>query len=221
MAAMKVGTDGVLLGAWCNVENACHVLDVGTGTGLIALMVAQRNSGALIDAVEIDPLASREAAHNVVNSPWASRITVINRDFMEYEPAGCKYDLIVSNPPFYANGILPQDTGRMVARHCTALTYGGLLGKAASLLAPNGRICIVTPVEADECIASLAQAEGLWVEKKTFVRPKPSAKYKRILWQMGLTEKETAHDELVIETERHHEYTAQYIDLTRDFYLKM
>lgn len=89
------------------------------------------------------------------------------------------------------------------------------------MLAPNGRICIVTPVEADECIASLAQAEGLWVEKKTFVRPKPSAKHKRILWQMGLTERETAHDELVIETERHHEYTAQYIDLTRDFYLKM
>ena len=111
MAAMKVGTDGVLLGAWCPVEGALRVLDVGTGTGLIALMVAQRNVSAMIDAVDIDHAACDEAGFNVANSPWHERINVECCDFMEYCGCGVGYDLIVSNPPYFDNGLLPPDHG--------------------------------------------------------------------------------------------------------------
>lgn len=220
LAAMKVGTDGVLLGAWCDVRNARKVLDVGTGTGLISLMVAQRNNEAVIDAIEIDYAASEEAAHNVANSPWADRILVINADFSEYTPR-CKYDLIVSNPPYFSNGILPPDNSRMIARHCKTLTYDLLISKAASILVPGGGICIITPFEADNDITSLVSLNNLHICRKTFVRPKPNAKFKRILWQIGDEPCETIVDELQIEKENHHEYTSQYIDLTKDFYLKM
>ncbi|MBQ4138504.1 MAG: methyltransferase, partial [Muribaculaceae bacterium] len=147
--AMKVGTDGVLLGAWCDVTGARKVLDVGTGCGVIALMVAQRNGDALIDAVEIDGDSAHEAGLNFARSPWAARLRVEQCDFNEFalrDVVG-KYNLIVSNPPFFTNGILPPDASRMSARHTQHLTYGQLLKNAEKLLADGGKMALITPFD--------------------------------------------------------------------------
>lgn len=221
MAAMKVGTDGVLLGAWCPVEGALRVLDVGTGTGLIALMVAQRNVLAMIDAVDIDHAACDEAGFNVANSPWHERINVECCDFMEYCGCGVGYDLIVSNPPYFDNGLLPPDYGRRLARHCGTLTYAGLIAHAASLLSPSGKVCIITPADAATTVTCAAEKCGLGVNRRTMVRPKPGSDVKRILWELSACATTLREDELVIEGEEHHDYTPQYVALTKDFYLKM
>ncbi len=221
LAAMKVGTDGVLLGAWCSVDGASRILDVGTGTGLIALMVAQRNHTAIIDAIDIDQVACDEAALNVAGSPWHGRINVTCCDFMEYSGCGVGYDLVVSNPPYFDNGLLPPDQGRRLARHCGTLTYASLIGRAAQMLSPHGRVCIVTPADAAANVAAAVDGCGLHVNRRTLVRPKPSSSVKRILWEMSASDAALREDELVIESEVHHDYTQQYVALTKDFYLKM
>lgn len=217
---MKVGTDGVLLGAWCNVGKASRIMDVGTGTGLIALMVAQRNSTALIDAIEINKDAYTEALYNVSQSPWHDRVNVINADFTQFKPNAC-YDLIISNPPYFTNGVLPPDKSRLMARHCETLTYETLISHASTMLTPNGRLCMITPLDVEPQVAVFTDQCGLSVIKKTYVRPKPSAMEKRILWEMTPLAGPIIIDELVIENETHHAYTPEYIALTKDFYLKM
>ena len=218
---MKVGTDGVLLGAWCNVGDASHVLDIGCGTGLIALMVAQRNQQAMIDAVEIDTKACEEARYNVENSPWHNRINIINEDFTKFSPDSKKYGLIVSNPPYFSAGILPPDRERMLARHCATLTYHNLIVHSMLMLSPVGRICIITPADVEMLIKQIVASNSLSIHKMTFVRPKPSSEIKRILWEISPVPAISVVEELTIETETHHEYTNQYISLTKDFYLKM
>lgn len=222
-SAMKVGTDGVLLGAWCNVAHASSVLDVGTGTGLIALMVAQRNATAKIDAVEIDAVACEEARHNFEASPWASQLAVTHYDFLQYAAVcGKKYDLIVSNPPYFTEDTTSVDLRRATARHTSvALTYEALIRAAVTLLTAQGRLCIIGPVERDAEIRSVAQECGLVVARRLEVRPKPGAPVKRTLWELSSTATETLEEELTIETDVHNDYTPQYVALTRDFYLKM
>ncbi len=221
LAAMKVGTDGVLLGAWCRIVAPKHVLDIGTGTGLIALMIAQRDSKATIDALDIEKTACEEAAYNVAHSPWSGRIRVVCGDFRSYACRDYPYDLIISNPPYFENGVLPAGAGRIMARHCATLTYGDLIGKSASILSGNGRICIITPADVEACISGIVASNGLHVARKTYVRPKPGSIIKRILWEICPCDNGCETDELIIETETHNEYTEQYIALTKEFYLKM
>ena len=170
--AMKVGTDGVLLGAWAPVEGARRILDVGTGSGVIALQMAQRAPGARILAVEIDPEAARQAAANVAASPWADRIEVVCTDFARLtteEP----FDLIVSNPPYFVNSLQNPDAQRAKARHSDSLPYDLLLERAAELLAPSGRFALIFPVEPLGDVLEAAAKHGLALDHLMRVFTKP------------------------------------------------
>lgn len=219
--AMKVGTDGVLLGAWCDVENATNVLDVGTGSGLIALMVAQRNDSARITAIDIEQLAVEEANENFQNSPWTDRLHAELADFVTFATTtGQRFDLIVSNPPFFADSLKSPNANRSTARHTDQLPFSKLISGAAAMLAPNGIICLITPADSENYIAKLVIENSLYIAGKTYVHPTVGADAKRILWKISACNTNCVENALTIEIERH-KYTDEYINLTRDFYLKM
>lgn len=221
LSAMKVGTDGVLIGAWCDINDVKgSILDIGAGTGLISLMVAQRCK-AMITAVEIDAIASNEANENIRNSQWNERISLVNVPFDEFvKNCNIKFEHIVSNPPFYENGLQSPNIGRTLARHTSSLSYNELLSGAKSLLSQTGRISIITPFDAKDTITNIATDNGLMIAKMTVVYPTPLAIPKRILWEFSFMSTATTTDDLIIEIERH-KYSAKYIELTKEFYLKM
>ncbi len=220
--AMKVGTDGVLLGAWCDVAGARKVLDVGTGCGVIALMVAQRNGEAQIDAVEIDKDSADEAALNFSRSPWTDRLHVEHVDFNDFAThAGVGvYDLIVSNPPFFSNGILPPEASRMSARHTQNLTYGQLLNNAGKLLADGGKIALITPSDNIKEIIEECVFNNLNISRKVNVVSVEGFAPKRVLWELVNYHCSMHESELVIETSPG-VFSDEYIALCKDFYLKM
>lgn len=146
---MKVGTDGVLLGAWAPADKAKRILDVGTGTGLIALQLAQRNPHARITAIEIDAAAAGQATENVSHSPWAGRVEVICHDFRDYQPEN-RFDLIISNPPYFIDALKCPDEQRCTARHTGNLNYDLLFRRSASLLEEQGVVSIIIPAEAEK-----------------------------------------------------------------------
>ena len=217
--AMKVGTDGVLLGAWCDVAGAKRVLDVGTGSGVVALMIAERNRDAIINAIDIDEDAVVEAKVNFYNSPWAERLTAKHADFNNLT-ADASYDLIVSNPPFFTNGVLPPDESRNLARHCYSLSFQELITHGKSLMSPAGRLAIITPVEAELPIRQCVVANGMGIKRQTRVVPVENAEPKRFLWELVNGDSATVHDTITIQN-ANRDYTQQYINLTHDFYLKM
>jgi tRNA1Val (adenine37-N6)-methyltransferase len=219
--AMKVGTDGVLLGAWVAVDCATSaVLDVGTGTGLVAMMIAQRNTAAVVDAIDIDKNACEQAAGNIENSPFRGRINVIHQSFSEYE-AGKKYDLIVSNPPFFAHSLKSPDGQRSLARHNDTLPLKRLIGHAAGMLAERGRIALILPVSLSGELDFIIATHRLYRTRRTDVVPAEGRKPKRFLIELspGRTPgKEPATDTLVLATNERTR-TRQYRALTNDFYL--
>lgn len=217
--AMKVGTDGVLLGAWCPVDGAKRVLDVGTGCGVIALMVAQRNPVAAIDAIDIDHAAIEEAVINFANSPWGDRVVAHEGDFNEWEPCE-RYDLIVSNPPFFTDNLLPPDMSRSLARHGSALTYAQLIERASRLLTDEGSLAIISPTDAQEAIVEAATFASLPVRSIVNVIPVEGAPAKRTLWLLSRREMPFIKESLTI-THSDGTFTREYIDLTKAFYLKM
>ena len=150
--AMKVGTDGVMLGAWSPVSRARHVLDIGTGSGLLALMLAQRTASTVtIDAVELDEQAAAQAQENAQASPWADRITVHSADIRQWSKENtARYDLIVSNPPYFEEGVKCSTPERERARYTTTLDHYSLLEIAATLITEEGFFCVVLPMEASE-----------------------------------------------------------------------
>ncbi|MFQ8827272.1 MAG: tRNA1(Val) (adenine(37)-N6)-methyltransferase [Alistipes sp.] len=171
-SAMRVGTDGVLLGAWCDPAPADgRMLDVGTGTGVIALILAQRNPSARIDAVEIDEGGCLDAEGNFAASPWAGRLTLYRRPFADFA-AGCpvRYDRIVSNPPYFVASLQSPDPARTAARHAESLSYADLAAGAARLLVPSGRLSVILPVETACDFAALALSEGLYRVRTLAVR---------------------------------------------------
>lgn len=221
--AMKVGTDGVLLGAWAPIAHRPYsILDIGAGTGLIALMLAQRSGAEQIDAIEIDGDAYEQCVDNFETSPWGDRLFCYHAgldDFMEeWED---EYDLIISNPPFYTEDYITGDAQRDTARFNTALPFEDLAEAAGILLSENGVLAIVIPYKEEDRFIALAHQEGLFPFKITHVKGTPESEIKRSL--MAFSRHETndiAVNELVIETSRH-QYTEGYIELTREFYLKM
>ena len=217
--AMKVGTDGVLLGAWADCENAKTILDIGTGTGLIALMLAQR-SPAHIDAIEIDQSASEQASENVTKSPWESRISVLNISLQQFtEQIDKKYDLIVSNPPFFQNSLYAPDQNRTNARHNASLEYEDILDASLKLLSNNGMLSLILPYLEGTMFIVKAAGKGLYCVRQTNVLPNPGKTPKRLLLEFAKSKKPLVEQEIIIELNKRHEYSDAYKNLTRDFYL--
>ncbi len=225
-SAMKVGVDGVLVGAWADVSSARTILDAGCGCGLIALMCAQRNGAATIDAVEVDSEAAAEAADNFRMSPWAERLTVFCADINEHQPplVGA-YDHIVSNPPFFDSGVTQIDTGRQLARHVSAFSPISLIDVADRLLADDGRLTMIFPREDYEKIAEEAKQRGFAVSRVCHVRGRADRPVKRTLCELrraGASEAAVAEPVaglLTLETSPGIP-TPEYQALCKDFYLK-
>lgn len=218
---MRVGTDGVLLGAWCRIDGARRILDVGTGTGLIALMAAQR-SAACIDAVELDFGAACDAAQNALLSPWSDRITVYEADFGDWfgRYTRPRYDHILSNPPYFVQSLLPPDGRRERARHTGALDYETLFEGAAALLLPGGRLSLISPAYLEEHLTFVALLYGFYPARFTYVSGIAGRSPKRLLSEWGRERLPLQTRALAIER-RGAGYTADYVSLTCDFYLKM
>lgn len=219
---MKVGTDGVLLGAWCPIDhNPLSVLDIGAGTGILSLMLAQRSQAEQIDAVEIDENAYEQCVENFENSPWGDRLFCFHASLDEFvdEPETA-YDLIISNPPFYSEDYKTDDRQRDLARFADALPFEELVEAAALLLSDNGIFAVVIPYKEEEKFIGLAKENELYPFKVTRVKGMPTTAFKRSLIAFSRESKPFWADELAIETARH-QYTDPYIALTSDFYLKM
>ena len=215
--AMKVGTDGVLLGAWANCEGAENILDIGTGTGVIALQMAQRNPEAQICAVEIDEMAAHRARANFDMSPWAERLQVKQTAVQEFEPSE-KYDLIVSNPPYFVDSLLPPDAKRSTARHTHDLTFEELDKAVARMLADRGRFALILPVAEFEKYLTLTQ---LHLVRRCNVHPVEGGAVKRIMAEFAKQKpSEMKHENIAIEKGRRGDYTDDYCALTKEFYLK-
>lgn len=219
---MKVGTDGVLLGAWADVSyHPGSVLDIGAGTGLLALMLAQRSEAALIDAIEIDEGAYEQCVENFENSPWGDRLFCYHAGLDEFvEEIEDRYDFIISNPPFYDAGTPADEEPRNRARHNFSLPFEELLEGVSLLLTPEGRFNTIIPYTSEASFITLASHFGLFPNRLTRVKGHRDAEIKRSLLEFTLTEAPCAVSELVIEESRHH-YTDAYIALTKDFYLKL
>jgi tRNA1Val (adenine37-N6)-methyltransferase len=219
---MKVGTDGVLLGAWASVGNAVNVLDVGTGTGLIALMIAQRNPLAKVVAIDVDEQAVEQAKENTGNSPFSDRITVALFAFRQFvQNTSERFDLIVSNPPYFSNALLPPDKARARARHVASLTLDDLLFSARSCLKNNGTLSLILPYDKSDELNSLCEKHTFYIKRKTIVYPLPDAAPKRLLAE--LTMLQTGHTEtssLIIENSRR-QYTDDFSGLVRGFYMHL
>ncbi len=218
LAAMKVGTDGVLLGAWANLNNATKILDVGTGTGLIALMLAQRNSIAQIDAIEIDKHAYKQALINFTKSPWNDRVNGILSDFQTYKNP-TKYDLIVSNPPYFNNALKNDCSKKSTARHTDSLSYDELIHCAAQLLTDNGLFCVILPANERISFENMAKDNNLFLNKLLNVKPTPNKPFKRVLMEFSFINKKLIEETLIIEEFGRHQYSDAYKQLTKDFYL--
>ncbi len=218
--AMKVGTDGVLLGAWtqCDVEPR-RILDIGSGTGLIALMMAQKFSEAQNESVEFDPEAFAQCTENFALSPWKNRLAAKRSDFKSFVSPH-KFDLIISNPPFYTEDSKSPDTSRQMARSASSLTYEHLLKGVSALLSEAGSFSVVIPFKEEGVFLSIASKLKLFPNRITRVRGQADKPIKRSLMSFGFGKKTYLEDELVIEISRHI-YTAEYIQLTQDFYLGM
>jgi tRNA1Val (adenine37-N6)-methyltransferase len=221
--AMKIGTDGVLLGAWSPLDHApISILDIGTGTGIIALMLAQRTQALQIDALEIDENAYEQATDNFENSPWNDRLYCFHAGLDEFvEEPEDEYDLIVSNPPFYTENFKTDNDARDLARFSDAMPFEDLIEAAALLLSENGIFAVIIPFKEEASFIALAEEYELYPAKITRVKGTPSSEIKRSLLAFSRNKPiEFPIDELIIETARH-QYTPRYIDLTKDFYLKM
>jgi len=221
--AMKVGTDGVLLGAWCPIaNNPFSVLDIGAGTGIISLMLAQRSNAVQIDSIEIDDDAYEQCVENFENSPWSDRLFCFHAgldEFME-EPED-EYDLIISNPPFYSEDYKSDNEQRDLARFQDALPFEDLIEAANVLLSENGIFAVIIPFKEEEKFIDLCAEVELFPVKVTRVKGTPTSEIKRSLLAFKRYELSVlTADELIIETARH-QYTEDYITLTKDFYLKM
>ena len=222
-SAMKVGTDGVLLGAWAPINNNPKtILDIGTGTGLIALMLAQRCNANQIDALEIEENAFEEATENFENSPWSDRLYCYHAGLDEFvEEPEVEYDLIVCNPPFYSEDYKSKNTNRDLARFQDALPFDELIEAAELLLSEDGVLAVIIPFKEEQNFIDLCAEVELFPTKITRVRGTTTTAIVRTLLAFERYQLATDYiGEIAIEINRH-EYTDDYIELTNEFYLKM
>lgn len=220
--AMKIGTDGVLLGSWTSIiQQPFSILDIGSGTGVISLMLAQRCHAELIDAIEIDDDAYEQCTENFENSSWNDRLFCYHASLEEFVvEIDDKYDLIVSNPPFYSDDYKSDNIQRDMARFQDALPFEHLIESVTQLLSESGVFSVIIPFKEEETFIGLAKDFGLFNNRITRVKGNPNSEIKRSLLEFSFTKDKVETNELIIETERH-QFTQDYINLTKDFYLKM
>ena len=222
---MKVGTDGVLLGAWCAVDDFLDsILDIGSGTGLIALMLAQRTDAMTIDAVELDEQAYKQTVENFEQSDWGDRLFCYHSSFQDFAQEMAEeeetYDLIVSNPPFYTDEFETANKSRNKARFTSSLSFKELIEGANHLLSPAGRFATIIPFKEEQTFLDLASESKWFLSRICRVKGTPTSEIKRSLLEFSLEETELVEEELILEISRHN-YTEEYKELTGDFYLKM
>jgi len=218
--AMKVGTDGVLLGAWCPVDNVTRVLDIGTGTGLLALMIAQRAPQALVDAIELDEQAAEQARCNIALTSWSSRMQVFSTSVQQFCEIDYQlYDAIVCNPPYFVDSLKSPNASRTQARHTDTLTHDKLLSAANVLLTEQGALNVILPTLEADVFIEKAKKQQFSLSKVTNVLPTHTNVVKRRLMHFIRGDSQLVETQLVIETDRH-VYTDDYKMLTKDFYLK-
>jgi len=220
--AMKVGTDGVLLGAWTRIDHQpAAALDIGSGTGLLALMIAQRNPHTFIEALEIDEDAYEQCVDNFENSNWSDRLFCYHASLLEFvEDVDEQYGLIICNPPFYDAHYKTPTLSRNLARFQDAMPFDHLIHGVHHLLSPNGIFSTIIPMTAKQEFVELAKVAGLALNRCCTVQGNTHTKPKRVLLEFAFQKSRLLEDSLIIETTRH-QYTKAYTDLTRDFYLKM
>ncbi len=223
--AMKVGTDAVILGAWCSLETYPNsILDVGSGTGIVALMMAQRSDALTIDAIEIDPNAYEQSVANFEKSDWSDRLFCYHSSFQnfseEMKEEEQEYDLIISNPPFYNDSFETKDTSRNTARFTSSMSFIDLLEGVSKLLSNSGIFTTIIPFKEEQFFIKLANKNNLFLNRVCRVKGTDNSEIKRIMLEFSLHQKEVEETTLVIEKTRH-EYTKEYVNLTKDFYLKM
>ncbi|MEZ6128113.1 MAG: methyltransferase [Planctomycetaceae bacterium] len=219
--AMKVGTDAILLGGWATAAAPRSILDIGTGTGILALMLAQRFPECNVHAVDIDSEACDEAADNVANSPFAARVSVHRTAIQEFA-TDRRFDLVVCNPPFFSNSLKSPDVGRNIARHNTTLSLDALAMSVDRLLAGSGRCCLILPADVSETFHNVARRQRLFCEQKCLVKPTPNSPVKRHLLAFGRQEPPpfVQTTELIVEAARH-QYSDDFRTLARAFLLKL
>lgn len=219
-SGMKVGTDGVLLGAWVNTTNAKLILDIGTGTGVIALMMAQRTpSATTIEAIEMDEPAFQDAAENFASSPWRDRL-MLHHGLMQGFASEKQYDLIVSNPPYFINGYKPPNDQRIVARHSESMSFQDLLNTAKKFIAETGRLSVILPVTEGLQFLDLAAQSGFHCSRKWSFRTRKEKPVERFLLEFSRIKSETEEGEILL-YRTGEEWSDGYRSLTGEFYLKI
>lgn len=214
----KVGTDGVLLGALADIYGSGWLLDIGTGTGLIALMAAQRTECNIV-AIEPESASFSQACENVSASPWSERIKVEKCTFQEYYTSCNRtFDFIVTNPPYFRNSLRSPDRAKSDARHAGSLTYDVLIEGTARLLAENGSLNIILPYAEGTFFIAAAAEKGFFCNRITRVKAFPSGPVIRLIMKFEKTRKQLQENYLTIETGERHDYTDEYIKATKDFY---
>ena len=220
--AMKIGTDSVLLGAWTSVkENPMTVLDIGAGSGILSLMIAQRSNAQKIEALEIDEEAYEQCIDNFENSVWNDRLFCYHASLLEFiEEVNDSFDLLICNPPFYTEDYKTNNSSRNLARFNDAMPLKHLIYAAFHLLSKTGLFSIIIPKKEEVKFIALATEIGLYPKRILHVKGSPESEIKRSLIECSFSKAKIEITELIIETSRHN-YTKDYITLTKDFYLNM
>lgn len=217
--AFKVGTDGVLLGAAADTDGVNRILDIGAGTGLISLMLAQRCQ-AQITAIEPDKDSFEQACMNIANSKWQKRINILNSALQDFNPENLQFDLIVSNPPYFRNSLKNPDPAKAASRHDLSLTVNELLKGVTRLLAEDGKLQVIMPYNEGNIFITEASFYGLFCIKIIKIKPLPASVVRRLILTFSRTRQEVVQQSLTIESGMRHDFTNEYKNLTKDFYLK-
>jgi tRNA1Val (adenine37-N6)-methyltransferase len=220
---MKIGTDGILLGAWCSIkEDSNKILDIGSGTGVVSLMLAQRSNALIIDSVEVENNAYKQTVENFENSDWSDRLFCYHSTFQDFakELEGEKYDLIVSNPPFYTDNFETTNIPRNRARFTSSLSFTELIIGVSKILSKQGKFTTIIPFKEEINFIGIAEEEKIFINKICRVKGNKTSVIKRSLLTFSFYKKKINISSLTIEKHRH-SYTKDYINLTKDFYIKM